>query len=236
MAMSPRLLRPTVSGFNPASIPGIANWWDANDSTSVASDFSTWTSKAGLKTVASQTTANNRPTSLTVNGKTSLRFDGANDGFNFTGVARTDETWVIACAQLTNQTGTRAFLADAGSGFGIMTTVTGSNRQIDTSWGNFTTARFVSSAIGSNIPIPASVITVVRSAAAGGTLYRNGSALGTFSNSVSTTIARIGYLSSTTFPLDGWIAEILCYSTPLGNADRQKAEKYLGQKWGISVA
>ena len=38
MAMSPRLLRPRASGFNPRSIPGLAVWLDASKASSVTLD------------------------------------------------------------------------------------------------------------------------------------------------------------------------------------------------------
>lgn len=38
MAMSPRLLRPLASGFNPRSIAGLEAWWDASDTANVTVD------------------------------------------------------------------------------------------------------------------------------------------------------------------------------------------------------
>lgn len=245
--MSPRLLRPVASGFNPASISGIVHWWDANDAATLTLDsgaVSTWTSKAGAKTAASQSVANNRPVTTTVNGKTALSFDGSNDGLDFTGTARTDETWIIAAAQTADQSGTRALVADNGNGFGIYT-AKGSVRLMDTSWGAYTDGvnrHRTQYNANPAVPFGPGVISIVRSAAAGGFMFIDGtqrtSIFGatSFTTSLSTTLSRIGYISSTVFPLQGWIGEILLYDRALPAADRLKIERYLGKKWGITVA
>ncbi len=249
MPMNPRLLRPKATGFNPASISGIVHWWDANDAASLLfnSGFvESWTSKAGTKTVASQTTPNNRPATTTVNGQVALQFDGTNDGFDFTGTARTDETWIIAAAQTADQTGTRAFVNDAGSGHGINIGRSALARLLDTSWGNSTEgdARFRPEyATPNTVPYGPAVTSVVRSAAAGGFVFIDGTQRvssvdgGTsFTTSGLITIQRIGYYSSSVFQLQGWIGEILLYDRALPAAERLKIERYLGKKWGIVVA
>lgn len=250
MAMNPRLLRPLATGFNPATISGIVHWWDANDSSTILlnSGFvETWTSKAGAKTAASQSVSNNRPATTTVNGKTAVSFDGSNDGLDFTGTARTDETWIIAAAQTANQTTARAFICDDAFGYGFAVNQSVSlGRFLDTSWGNSTegTGRLrVQYSASNTTPLGPAVISVVRSAAAGGFVFIDGtqriSVVGgqsSFTSSGSVTLSRIGYISSTTFPLQGWIGEILLYDRPLSGAERLKVERYLGKKWGITVA
>lgn len=249
MPMDNKLLRPRASGFNPASIAGIVHWWDANDASTLtlnAGAVETWTSKAGTKTAATQTVANNRPVTTTLaNGKTAIQFDGSNDGFNFTGVSRTDETWILAVAQTADQTGTRAFINDGGNGDGI-NFARGSVKLVDTSWGGGTDgvhrirAQYAANPATNVGP---AVISVVRSTAGGGFLFIDGTqrvssinGASSFTTSGAVTIQRIGYYSSTLFQLNGWIGEILCWNRPLAAADRNKVEKYLGKKWGITVA
>jgi hypothetical protein len=249
MAMNQRLMRPKASGFNPASISGIANWWDANDANTVtlnAGAVQTWTSKAGLNTAASQSTANNRPVTINVNGKTALSFDGANDGLDFTGVSRTDETWIIAAAQTVDQSGQRQMLSDGSNGAGMSATKT-TVKLFEVAFGGFTEGtnrlRVQYSATASALMGPG-VFTCVRSAAAGGFVFINGTqrigAVSPFASSFSTsnadTMSRIGYYSSTLFQYQGWIGEILCYSRALADSERLKCERYLGNKWGITVA
>lgn len=249
MGMSPRLLRPRASGgFKPDSISGIVHWWDANDSATVTlvdGAASEWKSKAGTLTTATQTTANNRPTTTTVNGKTALRFDGTNDGLDFTGTARTDETWFVVAEQLSNQLNNAAMITDNGAGYGLVSILTGVGglRRLDSAWGGFSffTDRILID-VASNAPMPATVWSVVRSSAAGQFFFRDGAAqVGVFdetslTDSKSTTMSRIGYLSSSVFQWDGWIGEILLYDRPLASAERLKVERYLGKKWGITVA
>lgn len=250
MAMNPRLLRPLATGFNPASISGIVHWWDANDATTLTLNsgaVETWTSKAGTKTAATQTIANNRPVTTTLaNGKTAIQFDGSNDGFNFTGVSRTDETWIIAAAQTTDQSGQRQILSDGGDGTGLSATK-GAEKFFEVAFGGFTegTNRLrVRYSATASTPMGPGVFSCVRSAAAGGFVFIDGTQrsgavspfASSFSTSGATTIQRIGYYSSTLFQFQGWIGEILCWNRALSASDRNKVEKYLGKKWGITVA
>ena len=249
MPMNNRLLRPRATGFNPASISGIANWWDANDAATVTLNsgaVEAWTSKAGLKSAATQTTANNRPVTTTVNGKTALSFDGSNDGLNFTGTSRTDETWIIAAAQTADQSGQRQMLSDGSAGTGMSATKA-SVKLFEVAFGGFTEGtnrlRVQYAATPSALMGPG-VFTCVRSAAAGGFVFIDGTqrtgAVSPFASSFSTsnadTMSRIGYYSSTLFQFQGWIGEILCYSRPLSDSERLRVERYLGKKWGITVA
>lgn len=87
MAMSPRLLRPLASGFDPRRIASLAYWLDATDAstvTTVSGNVSEWRSKAGSSLVASQGVALNRPT-YTIAGRNNrnvVTFDGTNDFFS----------------------------------------------------------------------------------------------------------------------------------------------------------
>lgn len=254
MAMNPRLLRPVATGFNPASISGIVHWWDANDSATLtlsSGSVEAWASKAGAKISATQTTANNRPTTTTVNGKTALLFDGSNDGLNFTGTSRTDETWILVAEQTENQVGTRALINDGGQGDGLITLVISGNRMLRAEYAQGITGgatennvRFtVQSATGS-IAMPASVISSPRSSSGGIGIRINGTAresyisAGTFfsTTAANQTVQRIGFYNSTTWPFKGWIGEILCWSCALSASEMLKCERYLGKKWGITVA
>lgn len=249
MPMNPKLLRPKASGaFNPASIAGLTHWWDANDSATLTLNsgaVEAWASKAGAKISATQTTANNRPTTTSVNGKTALLFDGSNDGFSFAGTSRTDETWIVAAAQNVG-TGTQAILNDAGNGHGILASAA-SVKLIEAGFGG----GFVEGVNRLRVqyhptsaqPAGPLVVSVVRSAAAGGFVFIDGTqrvsainGASSFTSSQATTLQRIGFYSSTLWPWNGWIGEILLYDRALSASERSKVEKYLGKKWGITVA
>ena len=248
MGMSPRLLRPRASGgFKPGSISGIVHWWDANDSSTLTiSDgaVSEWRSKAGTLTAATQTTANNRPTTTTVNGKTALLFDGANDGLNFTGTSRTDETWFVVAAQSSTQSGQRQMLSDGNTGTGISATQA-INKLLEVAFAGFVegTHRIRSTYANGTVVFGPGVVSVVRSAANGGFLFRDGIAqvsavngATSFTSSLPDTMSKIGYYSSGLFQFHGWIGEILLYGRALASDERAKVERYLGKKWGVTVA
>ena len=83
MAMSPRLLRPRASGFNPKSISGLIAWFDADDASTFTLNgtaVSEWRDKSGNGYAVSQGTSNNQPVRTgTVLGRATIDFDGSND-------------------------------------------------------------------------------------------------------------------------------------------------------------
>lgn len=78
MGMSPRLLRPRASGFNPKNISSLALWLDPTDATSYTVDtgVSAWNDKSGGNRNFSSSVGNNQPALSTINGKTALSFNG----------------------------------------------------------------------------------------------------------------------------------------------------------------
>ena len=250
MAMNNRLLRPRASGgFSPDQVADLAMWLDASDAATVTLDsgaVSQWDDKSGNARNATQTTANNRPTTTAVNGLTALSFDGANDVLTFTGVSRTDETWIIAAAQTADQSGQRQFLSDGGDGKGISATKS-TNKLAEFAFGGFTegTNRLrVEYAASAATPLGPAVLSVVRSAANGGFVYIDGTqrtsnvggTFDKFTTSNADTMSKIGAYSSSLFQLEGWIGEIICYSRAVSADERLAVERYLGRKWGITVA
>jgi hypothetical protein len=83
MAMSPRLLRPRATGFNPKSISGLTAWFDADDASTFTLNgtaVSEWRDKSGNGYAVSQGTSNNQPVRTgTVLGRATIDFDGSND-------------------------------------------------------------------------------------------------------------------------------------------------------------
>lgn len=247
MGMNPRLLRPRATGFTPKNVSGLAAWWDANDTSTLTLDgngnVSSWADKSGNAVTASQGTANNRPTptAAALNGKQVLTFDGSNDSLAFTGTARTDETYILVARA--NQTPggvkTSQILGDASSGFGLTAVVKNdgsSTSPVEAPLGGFvagtTLARWSPAA---NTDIGPFVFSVVRSSASGGQLFSSGVSRATCTTSNSFALARIGIVGSS-FPLLGYIAEVCIYSRALSASERQQVERYLGNKWGLTVA
>jgi len=79
------------------------------------------------------------------------------------------------------------------------------------------------------------VVAAIRSSASGGILRTDGVQRATCTTSNSYALASIGGAGAS-FPLNGYIAEIVIYSRALSVADVQRVERYLGTKWGLTVA
>ena len=246
MGMNGRLLRPLATGFTPRNISGLAAWWDASDAasiTTVSGRVSQWNDKSGNGVHATQSTANNRPenTSATLNGRAVMTFDGSNDIMSFTGTARTDETQfvVVRNNMVASAVSNQQILGDASSGFGVTAVIKNdgsTNSDVFTHCGGFslgtTSARYQFPA---NNPFGPAVVSAIRSSASGGILRTDGVQRATCTTSNSYALARIGGVGSS-LPLNGYIAEIVIYSRALSVADVQRVERYLGTKWGVTVA
>jgi len=81
MSMSPKLLRPRQTGFNPKSISGLAAWYDASVASSLTLNGSTvsqWADLSGNGRNQSQATAAIQPTynATGLNGKGTLTTTG----------------------------------------------------------------------------------------------------------------------------------------------------------------
>jgi len=85
MAMSPRLLRPVASGFDPRRIAGLEAWWDGSDSASVTLDsgrVAEWRDKSGkARHAANSSSGSTQPDYITAgqNGRNLLRFTAASN-------------------------------------------------------------------------------------------------------------------------------------------------------------
>ena len=82
MSMSPRLLRPMASGFNPKSVSGLYLWLDGANSSSVTlngGNVSQWRDLSGANRHFSQSTSGAQPVYTTAgqNGKNCLTFDAS---------------------------------------------------------------------------------------------------------------------------------------------------------------
>lgn len=238
MAMSPRLLRPVASGFNPKQISNLAMWLDGNDASSltlVSSAVSEWKDKANNKVFA-QTTANNRPTLETINGKTALAFGGSK---------------TLSCSQPFTTYPVSMFFVQrviAYTNFGMTYTAGESNNfnlRQNGSTGSFQLQHPTTGAGNGAVffsTTAAEVISLVYASPVGGSVaYKNGSAIaitaGGFTEEpiFSGTTHWIGSRGGN-FVLNGYIGEILVYTKTVSASERSKITQYLGKKWGITVA
>lgn len=237
MSMSPRLLRPRATGFNPKSISGLLVWMDASDSSTytVATGVSEWRDKSGNGRTFTQSTANNQPlvSSTQQNGKALLEFDGTNDRLTATG------NWL----QIANCTLFAAFKRNAGVYGGIIASSgNGDNSPgilVDSSspairgYNNFSLT--AAGSIAAFHVLSGTVTNGATVAFTNGTQSDSDAASGTLGVDQTTTV--IGtYRTSAANYFNGLIGEILAFNRVLSVSERQSVERYLGKKWGVTVA
>jgi|GEM_PF-2233705 len=260
MGMSPRLLRPRATGFDPKSIIGLAFWLDAADAstvTLVSGNVSAWASKSGSASprTFTQSTANNRPTTTTVNGKTAILFDGANDSLGNTTVDNVENrTWFVAAIK-GSATSRQCVLASSYQNislYGSYNTIGFSATNGYPQWHSrqndavSNTLRAVSTSASTSTPTvfryqyvqseinSQNYNSIVRRANGvadntGGSAMENYAA-GIYLGACNQTPASGLYA----FFLSGSICEILAYDAFLTASQCTLVENYLKSKWGVS--
>lgn len=248
MPMSPRLLRPRATGFDPRTIANLAVWFDANDSstiTTVSDAVSQWNSKVGGFT-ATQTTANNRPaySATALSGKPGLTFDGSNDQLdsNYNANALTGYVSYAAVVQPTSamvppdsifppvwfarsSTANGLHINGVGTG-GARWTQTWRNALFNSSAGGFVAA--------ANQVVLTSISATTHTVRVNGA---QGTAAGTFAAGSNETSANFvfGRDGITQRYFAGVVSELLMYSRTLTASELLSVEKYLSKKWGITL-
>jgi hypothetical protein len=232
MAMNQKLLRPKASGFNPKQISGLALWMDA---AAYNASTGTWSDKSGNARDFSQGTVGNRPifSAVTQNGRAILEFDGSNDQLihssNF--------------LQVANCTLFAAFRRLSGTYGGVISSANNSDTSpailIDTNRGGVRGFMNVAYAAVSAVD----VFNITSATVTNGTavMFTNGSEISTSAASSNldtsgTTTAIGSYRTTQANYLNGYIGEIIVYTQVLNASKRQTVERYLGKKWGITVA
>jgi hypothetical protein len=260
MGMSPRLLRPRATGFNPKSISGLAFWLDAADAstvTLVSGNVSAWASKSGSASprTFTQTTANNRPTTTTVNGKAAILFNGTTTSLgNTTADNVENRTWFVVavrgdvstrqCVVASSYEGLTLYGSWNSIGFSATNGYPNWNSRQNSS--PSASYRAVSTTASTSVPTvfryqyiqseinAQNYINIVRRA--------NGSADNANGNGIENYTAGI-YLGAVNqvpasgqyaFFLSGSICEILAYDAFLTSTQCTSVENYLKSKWGVS--
>jgi hypothetical protein len=247
MAMNPRLLRPTASGFDPRRIASLANWWDASDSATVTlngTTVSSWANKS-IGPALAQTTAGAQPTYTTagINGRNVLTFDGGDV--------------MTATASYSTETGTvfvvvRENAAVTSSGFVSFHPATGSEQDSTNSlyydFGNDANlARWqrgnqVRALTGAGL-LPVSVLAGVAESTNmelrvdGVVVSSSGTGASTGTSTGILVGGRFqGGVVSNSFRANMTLCEILHYTAALSVSEISAVERYLGRKWGVAVA
>ena len=233
--MSPRILRPRATGFNPKSISGLLVWLDAADSSTytLATGVSEWRDKSGNGRTFTQGTANNQPaiSSTTQNGKGLLEFDGVNDRLQATG------NWL----QIPDCTIFAAFRRASGAFGGILS----SSGNLDASPGLLVDSSSAAMRGYNNLSIFGSFTTfgiACGTSSAGATVARtNGTqvdsdaASGSLETSQTTTTVGTYRQTAANFFV-GTIGEIMAWNRVLSASEITTVTRYLGKKWGVTVA
>lgn len=242
------ILRPR---WTPRRLTGLKLWLGASQITGLADGdpVATWPDLSGQANHATQATGSKRPTYKTgiINGLPVVRFDGVDDFLACgTHIDLSGACTAIAVAMFTGVAATQAVFSDynaAGTVAQIVTTVTSAakNRVLHANGGSM-------DAVGSASLTAATyyALTWTRSSGAdpfGYAAYRNGAAESLTASGTSavpsasfgsTTIGRAGDFSGQY--LGGDMAEVIVLNRAFSTAERQKTERYLGQKYALAVA
>lgn len=262
MSMSPKLLRPRQTGFDPRSIADMVLWLNASDTTKVTLDgtsVTAWASGVGSASVT-QSVTNNAPTYESsvsgLNAKPALLFDGSNDILlnTSTGLFATGEPamTLIVAHRPAVATGNRC-LFDVAQGSSYAGTGTIRRFFSVASYGTAGApywafggrdAVYANSATSANTAyVHSLVLPSGSSSASNPAYYRNGTLSARSSAGADGTVTftpdrfSIGSSSqgATEF-YSGHIAEVLFYSRALSDSERLSIERFLGTKYGITVA
>ena len=253
MAMSPRLLRPRATGFNPKSITGLALWLDASDSstlfqnsdgtvpaTATSDPVGAWLDKSGNARHATQSVSASRPTvgSSSKAGKNAVRNNGTGS------VALQVAAWpytagntqfaVFNASALNQAVAQRGTLNDEPR-FAIQSPASGVVSVNATRGGQ--SAAQTTSAVG--YPTSQWAIGATLFNTALGRAYRDGvygadtTDSQTFSGDQE---LRLLSLPSNIYGLNGGIAEFLHYDRQLTASEVTRVARYLAARWGITLA
>lgn len=243
MPMSPRLLRPRATGFNPRSISGLALWFDADDASTITLNGTTvseWRDKSRNGRHAIQETAGLQPTYATnsLNGKPALTGGGA----------ASVRGMVVPAFQFYNAH-TAMFVFRAS---GLNQTVfnrgssTNDRPKFDTSGSPLLVNARKG---GSNAGQVSSSLSYTASQWSVGGLLSDVATLRCYLNGIygtdqtgnteswsDTAILRLFSLTNTLLALNGGIAEFVYYDQQLSATQVTKVAQYLSKKWGITLS
>lgn len=236
MAMNPRLLRPLASsGFTPASIAGLAVWFDAADAATVtlnSGNVSEWQDKSGNDRHATQATAGNQPSYSTaaLNGKN-----------------------VVVAQDSSRVLKTAAFQAGLPQTVFVVASTTGSNQgifqrgtvnSIHALWRsspNFLARRGGASDATFTASDGYKVFTCVFNLTLSRIFVGNTQGTDNTTNVASTVGASTDNRTLALFNLDtilglvGGIAEFIYFNAELNATDQGKVRAYLSKKWNVAL-
>jgi len=231
MPLSPRLLRPMASGFNPRALPGFVYWLDASQSSTVTVEtgVAEWRDAAGSSIKASQVTANAQPAYQTAaqNGRNAVYFDGANDTIALGNLSASfpSAATAIFAYKPDNRTDYSLYTTNNNSAFWAYPTGR-------TYIGTFKNTRLNNVASPLMPTNTAAVVAIVSSAAAYRVYINRTLAHNVAGDFVAGTNHRIGVNDLGTL-FKGWVYEAVFSSSVLTDTQLYAADLYLRAKWGL---
>jgi hypothetical protein len=250
MAMNPRLLRPTPTGFDPRRISGLVAWWDAQVASSydIVTGVSEWRDLSGNGHALSQAVGNNQPTLSTINSRTAFLFDGSTDelvaGSAVLNATSASSFSFFGVTQIANTESGYIVGSGSAAGVGYLIGTVNSVTQYDLRYGN-NLSQASSATKADNI---GQVWSVTHRGAAGvgvktaiwslnGTLSADATTSSEFSAPDANLVIgnRPGGSAAVQF-LAGRVGSILIYNRELLLTERQRIERWLGSRWGVTVA
>lgn len=209
--------------FSPLSIPGLAAWYDASRET----DNTQATDWSGNGRHATQATVSQRPAwnANQQNGRPVWTFDGVDDWYGYTATSVTIQTFIVV-ALYSGAGGTLKALVSAPTDLdrSVRIDVSGTNYRGTTNtdmndWSFNNGSKFFVNGTNANGPTTTAHVVV--------------------SERVASTSVTWGLGYQQNYPARRWegqIGEFLIYGGALSDNDRRNLQRYLGSKWGITVA
>jgi hypothetical protein len=256
MGLSPRLLRPTASGFNPKSISGLIGWWDFSDASTLgpsSSGIGTVSNNGPIKYVADKSGASAAmiqtgadsvaPTYLT-SGQNNLSvagFDGGDRMTNsFTATLTAETVFVVARMTSLSASNARLFTqSDSGNDFA---TTGGYYVPLQRDVSNQAICGYTDGANRASVGVLYDNWFVACALHTGSQIenrVNNGSAA-TFSHTLNKQFTRFGIGDSLPSGFGvTWrdrIGEVLLFSRALSSSEMNAVARWLGKKWNITVA
>jgi hypothetical protein len=235
MPMSPRLLRPRATGFNPKSISGLDLWFDANDASTitVSTGVATWANKSGLTgRNMTQATGNNQPayTSGYLNGKPSVVFDGNNDSLSCTSATLTHPYHLFLVMRHTGSYVSTVRFSGSPSDGNVISALRQSASDISllngSPFGNTT----------GNPSVPPQTFSVLEFDINGASSVArcNGTAYSTINGTMGTSNPGGFVIGGSLNTFSGIaVSEIIIYARTLLPAERSKVTNAMRSKWGV---
>lgn len=241
--------------WTPTALTSVAAWWDASDSTTVTyssgTSVSSWNSKVGSYALAQATSSKQPSHSGSVNGKTTLVFDGTSDGLSVSGFDMTPggqkmSMWVVGTAADTandmvfaehsvNFNGTNAAFICYRT---AAKTLQFARRGIS-AWAAWESTSLLTTTPVIGVSTHDGTLSTNESQ-----LYFNGALNGAapsgFNADTNTTNLNdtlfVGSRANSSLYLNGQICEIGFTTGTMSLSDRQKLEGYLAHKWGLTAS